>query len=40
MAYKLFVDSDVFLDILLIRKPHFDDSVSILYLRAEYKVEL
>ena len=40
MAYKLFVDSDIFLDILLIRKPHFDDSVSILYLRAEYKVEL
>jgi len=40
MAYKLFVDSDIFLDILLIREPHFSDSVSILHLRAEYKVEL
>lgn len=40
MAYKLFVDSDVFLDILLNRHPHFDSSVSILHLRAEYKIEL
>ena len=40
MAYKLFVDSDIFLDILLIREPHFSDSVSILHLRAEFKAEL
>ena len=40
MAYKLFVDSDIFMDILLIREPHFSDSVSILHLRAEFKVEL
>ncbi|MEO6837028.1 MAG: PIN domain-containing protein, partial [Ginsengibacter sp.] len=40
MAYKIFVDSDVFLDILLIRQPHFESSVSIFYLRNEQKVEL
>lgn len=40
MAYKIFIDSDVLLDILLVREPHFENSVSILELRAEYKVEL
>ena len=40
MAYKIFVDSDVFLDILLIRQPHFESSVAILHLRNEQQVEL
>ena len=40
MAYKIFIDSDVFLDILLIRQPHFESSVSIFYLRNEHEVEL
>lgn len=40
MAYKIFVDSDVFLDILLIRQPHFESSVSIFHLKNERQVEL
>lgn len=40
MAYKIFVDSDIFLDILLIRQPHFANSLSILQLRLEYRIEL
>jgi predicted nucleic acid-binding protein len=40
MAYKLFVDSDILLDILLIRQPHFDNSLSVLILRKEQQVEL
>lgn len=40
MAYKIFVDSDVFLDILLIRQPHFESSLSIFHLLKEKEVEL
>lgn len=40
MAYNLFIDSDILLDILLIRQPHFESSVSILHLRKEREVEL
>ena len=40
MAYKLFVDSDIFLDILLIRQPHFDSSLSVLLLRKAQQLEL
>lgn len=40
MGYKLFVYSDILLDILLVREPFFVDSVSILKLRSEYKVEM
>ena len=40
MIYNLFIDSDVLLDILLIRQPHFESSVSILHLRKEKEVEL
>jgi predicted nucleic acid-binding protein len=40
MAYNLFIDSDILLDILLIRQPHFESSVSILLLRKEHEVEL
>ena len=40
MAYKLFVDSDILLDILLIRQPHFDSSLSVFLLRKEQQIEL
>ncbi len=40
MDYNLFVDSDVLLDILLIRHPHFEDSVSLFSLRIEKEVQL
>jgi predicted nucleic acid-binding protein len=40
MAYKLFIDSDILLDVLLIRQPHFESSVSIFYLREKHQVEL
>ncbi len=40
MAYKLFVDSDILLDVLLIRQPHFESSVSIFHLREKHQVEL
>ena len=40
MVYKLFVDSDIFLDILLIRQPHFDSSLSVLLLRKARQLEL
>lgn len=40
MTYKIFIDSDIFLDILLIRAPHFDSSVSILHLGINQYVEL
>lgn len=40
MAYKIFVDSDVFLDILLIRQPHFESSLSVFLLIKEQTVEL
>ncbi len=40
MTYKLFVDSDVLLDILLMRQPHFNDSVQIFLLRRNKEVEL
>ncbi len=40
MAYKLFIDSDIFLDILLLREPHFNDSVALLYLRMDHQLEL
>ena len=40
MAYKIFVDSDIFLDILLIREPHFEDSVHLLLLRKNNEAEL
>jgi predicted nucleic acid-binding protein len=40
MAYKLFIDSDIFLDILLIRQPHFDTSLSLLLLRKAQELEL
>ena len=40
MSYKIFLDSDIFLDILLVREPHFESSVSIFHLRIEQEVEL
>ncbi|MEO6455208.1 MAG: PIN domain-containing protein, partial [Ginsengibacter sp.] len=40
MDYNLFIDSDILLDILLIRHPHFDDSLSLFSLRIEKQVEL
>ncbi|MEO8820275.1 MAG: PIN domain-containing protein [Ginsengibacter sp.] len=40
MICKIFLDSDIFLDILLFREPHFESSVSIFHLRIEQEVEL
>jgi predicted nucleic acid-binding protein len=40
MDYNLFIDSDILLDILLIRHPHFDDSLSLFSLRIENHVQL
>lgn len=40
MIYKIFIDSDVFLDILLVREPYFESSVSIFHLRIDREVEL
>src|SRR5690242_18949473 len=40
MTYKIFIDSDIFLDILLVRAPHFDGSVSILHLGINQYVKL
>lgn len=40
MTYKVFLDSDILLDILLMREPHFEDSVALLYLRMEHQLEL
>ena len=40
MVYKIFIDTDVLLDILLIRQPHFDDSLQILLLRNNKELEL
>jgi len=40
MIYKVFIDSDIFLDILLVRQPHFDSSVQILFLRKNHEIEL
>lgn len=40
MAYNLFLDSDILLDVLLIRQPHFDSSVSLFHLRQEHEIEL
>jgi len=39
MDYNLFIDSDILLDILLIRQPHFEDSVSLLGLRSEIDIQ-
>ena len=40
MDYNLFIDSDILLDILLTRHPHFDDSFSLLSLRTKNQVQL
>ncbi len=40
MAYKVFIDSDILLDILLIRQPYFNDSLQMLVLRKNKEVEL
>ncbi len=40
MDYNLFIDSDIFLDILLIRHPHFYDSISLFSLQIENQVQL
>lgn len=40
MAYNLFVDSDILLDVFLIRQPHFENSVSLFHLREKHLVEL
>ncbi len=40
MDYNLFIDCDILLDILLIRHPHFEDSVSLLSLQIENEVQL
>ncbi len=40
MDYNLFIDSDILLDILLIRYPHFDDSISLFSLQLENQVQL
>ena len=40
MTYNLFIDSDVLLDILLLREPHFEDSAALLYLRMDHRLEL
>lgn len=40
MDYNLFIDSDILLDILLVRHPHFEDSVSLFSLRIENEVQL
>ncbi len=40
MDYNLFIDSDVLLDILLIRHPHFDNSLSLFSLRIDNQVQL
>lgn len=40
MAYKLFVDSDVLLDIILERKPFIDQSLELFFHRADEAVQL
>lgn len=40
MIYKVFIDSDIFLDILLAREPHFDSSLQMLLLRKDHQIEL
>jgi hypothetical protein len=35
----LFIDSDILLDILLIRQPNFEDSVSIVSMQSEYEIQ-
>ncbi len=40
MDYNLFIDSDILLDILLIRHPHFEDSVSLFSLQRENETHL
>ena len=40
MDYNLFIDSDILLDILLIRHPHFDDSLFLFSLQTENQVQL
>ena len=40
MDYNLFIDSDILLDILLVRQPHFEDSVSLFSLQIENEVQL
>lgn len=40
MIYKAFIDSDIFLDILLIREPHFESSVAVFHLINENQVVL
>ena len=40
MDYNLFIDSDILLDILLIRHPHFNDSLAMFSLRIDKQVQL
>lgn len=40
MDYNLFINSDILLDILLIRHPHFEDSISLFSLQKENDVQL
>ncbi|MEO9145758.1 MAG: hypothetical protein ABI237_09415 [Ginsengibacter sp.] len=40
MAYTLFIDSDIFSDVFLVREPHFESSVAVSHLRNELEIEL